>query len=53
MNVLGYIKAGEDGRDIAGAVIRSYSLMDGIREDIHGLPIGELAVFSRETPKAR
>ena len=52
MNVLGYIEAGEDGRGVAGAVIRSYSFMDGIREGIH-LSIGELAVFSRETPKAR
>lgn len=42
-------KIGMMGRDVAGDVVRFYTIMDGIREDIKGLADGEIDQFSRET----
>ena len=42
-------KIGLLGRDVVGEVVRFYSLMDRIREDIRSLSVGELNRFSRKT----
>lgn len=42
-------KIGLLGRDVAGEVVRFYAIIDGLREDVASLAVGEIGRFSQDT----